>query len=879
MNNLSILAHLLLCSTVVLANVIPSITSGSIYVPAYQTFEIIVPIKVENNGTKYVAYTSIMIPKPTPQFVKYKLHPEYGIFEAGKIGVINLTLTYQGNGMEAFVLDIRVISPDMTLFTLHFDIATVKHTPPKLTHPYLYATPADRTRINSLHDPTAKEALNSHLENALKAVTVDLDAMDIPLEGGGWILWFVCKDGNPLLFDPRSPNKYYCPTEKTWYNNTSAPFVKSAWISLKHMWILRNMLDMSLAYFLDPKTNLKYGIAVRDRLLTYATLYPSLFIHDIHGSHTHGALLSAQTLDEALLAVKFSHLFDFVYDLLDDSQRAHVEWNLLRHMAQVILANNQSINNWQVTHNAGIGAIGLVVNDPKLYWIAVDDPATGAKAQIQKGVLDDGMWFEGSLLYQSFTLDNFMWLAEAVIRTTGVNLYTLPFPTGKNGTKTLESMFLAPVFEAFPDLSLPSIGDAPAPPLSHQIYKFEIAKTRYPSNTIYDWLLKKLRGPVVQYELVDNTCTFLAMLIGYQYDIRTDVPTPKQMETGFNAFAVGIGVLRSDSNDYLGMHYGRHSAHGHYDKLNILLFSGGRYLLQDDGSRAYGQPVQDIYYRGTASHNTIAVDGLRQIAAEGAFEHFEDSMICAISNPILDTISARRLTLFLPGIHSPDESVLYDVVFIYETDPKKPSSNHNVSYLLHSEGKFEAGKDLLASTTNAKISNERAWAILNSSNKEWTFISNFTRFLPIMAANNQYSYTWNNDTASSTQQLVVMSSSYPIDNLRDLLIGSGPAPAPVMINNVTIETRTMATRLEVSFVPFVHTINAVGNGKQPQVKSLDSKYDCVDALGYSRNDCSAGKFWRLTSHIETASYGSYMLQSYFEAQLPYRFVKTVIQQN
>jgi hypothetical protein len=60
--------------------------------------------------------------------------------------------------------------------------------------------------------------------------------------------------------------------------------------------------------------------------------------------------------------------------------------------------------------------------------------------------------------------------------------------------------------------------------------------------------------------------------------------------------------------------------HGHADALSVVFAVGGREVLADPGSYAYGgDPRWRAFFRGTSAHNTVLVDGLDQAVQEGAF--------------------------------------------------------------------------------------------------------------------------------------------------------------------------------------------------------------------------------------------------------------------
>ena len=62
------------------------------------------------------------------------------------------------------------------------------------------------------------------------------------------------------------------------------------------------------------------------------------------------------------------------------------------------------------------------------------------------------------------------------------------------------------------------------------------------------------------------------------------------------------------------------AAHGHADALSFTLSKSGRELLVDSGTYAYHtQPQWRAYFRSTAAHNALRVDGLDQSVQTGSF--------------------------------------------------------------------------------------------------------------------------------------------------------------------------------------------------------------------------------------------------------------------
>jgi uncharacterized heparinase superfamily protein len=107
--------------------------------------------------------------------------------------------------------------------------------------------------------------------------------------------------------------------------------------------------------------------------------------------------------------------------------------------------------------------------------------------------------------------------------------------------------------------------------------------------------------------------------------------------------------------------------HGHYDLLSVEAFAGGRPLLVDPGRFTYSEAWPNLrrWFRGTAAHNTVTVDGRDQTpytrkrpdgpTAEGRFLGRTrapgiDVLAGEARSPVYDAIHERRIT-FVHGRH------------------------------------------------------------------------------------------------------------------------------------------------------------------------------------------------------------------------------------
>src|SRR5437868_1502393 len=116
----------------------------------------------------------------------------------------------------------------------------------------------------------------------------------------------------------------------------------------------------------------------------------------------------AQTLDEKRVA---------------DSDGAGIQPGARYPRRAAAKAHRMSIHNIQCWKNSAVGLAGFATGNQELVREAIDDPDRGFRAQIARGVTDDGLWYEGSLGYHQYTMQAVWPLMEAA-RHAGIDLYT-----------------------------------------------------------------------------------------------------------------------------------------------------------------------------------------------------------------------------------------------------------------------------------------------------------------------------------------------------------------------------------------------------------------------------------------------------------------------
>jgi len=121
------------------------------------------------------------------------------------------------------------------------------------------------------------------------------------------------------------------------------------------------------------------------------------------------------------------------------------------------------------------------------------------------------------------------------------------------------------------------------------------------------WLLG--RGAAADYEALEAEATRLPLRQSFPeggfFVLGTDFETPREIRAVVDAGPLGYTSI---------------AAHGHADALAFTLSVGGREFLIDPGTYAYHtQERWREYFRGTAAHNTVRIDGLDQSEQGGNF--------------------------------------------------------------------------------------------------------------------------------------------------------------------------------------------------------------------------------------------------------------------
>jgi hypothetical protein len=425
--------------------------------------------------------------------------------------------------------------------------------------------------------------------------------VELPPRGGNWSHNYVCPTHGARLSQGRQLGpwqwEHICPVGQHVLRGDPSTgkldFDGNA-IAAAHGRLAQQIIEHGLVF--QVTGDARHASQARAILLAYADRYLSYALHNNQGKPGPGGRVASQSLTEAGWLTTFTQGADLVWSTLGAADRTAIEDKVLRPaLKESILPRRLGIHNIQCHHNSAIGSVGFLLGDETLIATAIDDPKNGYRVQMEKGVLDDGMWTEGASGYHFYTIQGLWPLTEAA-RHCGRDLY---------GPK-LRSMFDGPLALAMPDFVLPNFNDSGTVPLRGQTDLYELAFARYTNSACVPLLAQSDRRGR------------LALLYGTpQLPPASKLPALASRNSPASGYAI---LQRGEGREatWLCLKYGPHGGgHGHPDKNTFILYRRGEILAPDAGTHAYGSPLHSAWDKTTLAHNTLVVDETSQTPATG----------------------------------------------------------------------------------------------------------------------------------------------------------------------------------------------------------------------------------------------------------------------
>ncbi|MGH8014066.1 MAG: heparinase II/III domain-containing protein, partial [Candidatus Binataceae bacterium] len=388
----------------------------------------------------------------------------------------------------------------------------------------------------------------------------------------------------------------------------------------------KGALAEALAFRLSG--NRAFAVKAADVLKAYADKYLTYPMHDNKGKESQfGARVYSQTLDESIWLIDMARAYDLIRDsdVLTAADRIHIERDLLYASAMTVSRANMgptpNIQNWILGAEM---AVGYTLNDQTLVSKALDG-THGLRAQLKKYV-KDGFWTEGSWGYQFYALRPILFMAQ-MSTMAGVNLW--------KEEPDIKALLASPIGVMFPNGMLPAFNDSEALALVNEAPLYEVA---------YAATGDPLFAAIAAEGKRDSRFAYLfgAPSLG-------NAQMPALHSAVFPD--AGYATLRSSNGGITQIvKFGPFGGpHGHFDKLNELIYAEGMVMGVDTGTHFYGIPIHNEWDKRTVAHNTISVDEFDQHPAGGKLLNWQSepafTAVSVDAGPVYADVDLKRTEL------------------------------------------------------------------------------------------------------------------------------------------------------------------------------------------------------------------------------------------
>lgn len=313
----------------------------------------------------------------------------------------------------------------------------------------------------------------------------------------------------------------------------------------------------------------------------------------------------AQTLDEANFQRNLAIAFDLVRETLTDAEQTRMREDMFIPGALFLMEHRHNqLHNHEVIINSAIAIIGMLFDREDMVDFALNTPY-GLLYQLENGMLENGMWFEGSFGYHFYALTSFLAYEKFALNTRYSHIHH------PNYTKMMNFAF----DYVQPDGSLPMLGDT----------NYGHFKSMLP---LYEFTYRELREEKMLYMLhlayrTQKRDNLEAVIYGVdELPPCPAIEPPAQVHPA--AGHSGHTMLRGEDGRFLLFKHDRYGGeHDHYDRLGISVYALGAQAAPDMGTTGYGAVMHYDYYKNTGSHNTVVIGEENQSPANAVMTRFE----------------------------------------------------------------------------------------------------------------------------------------------------------------------------------------------------------------------------------------------------------------
>lgn len=465
----------------------------------------------------------------------------------------------------------------------------------------------------------------------------------------------------------------------------------------------QNYQEMNNAGILYQLTgNKQYAEFVKNMLLKYADLYPTLPLHPVQKSKYRGRIFW-QGLNECVWLVNTSQAYDCIYDYLNTKDRNYIEKNLFYPMVKFISEDNKEtfdkIHNHGTWAVAAVGMIGYVMNNKELVekslYGTTKDGKSGFLKQMDLLFSPDGYFTEGPY-YQRYSLQPFVMFGQ-VIQNNEPERKIFEYRDSILVKAVNTSLQLT-----YTDGQFFHLNDA----LDKTWHSIELI---YGVDIVYNVTkdtnllsVAKEQNKVIISDAGLNTAIALANKSPQPFAWKTLL-----IKDGAAGDEGGIGILRmgdpDDQTCVVLKATAQGMGHGHFDKLSVTYYDNGKEILPDYGAARFLNiepkngghylPENDTWAKQTIAHNTVTIDeasnfeGILKTAELyspkiTAFIDKDDfKMVSAIDTNAYPGVTMQRSIIMI----KPSKTEKPLVLDVFEIVSPKKDRQYDLSYYYHGQ--------------------------------------------------------------------------------------------------------------------------------------------------------------------------------------------------
>ena len=461
------------------------------------------------------------------------------------------------------------------------------------------------------------------------------------------------------------------------------------------------MYDAGLIYQISQER--KYADFVRDMLLEYANLYPTLDVHPKRKVKAQNpGKLFWQSLNEAMWLVYTIQAYDLIYPALSTSSAEKIEQDLLTPVAEFLSVGQPSTFNKVHNHGtwatAGVGMTGYVLDKPEWVEIALYDLEKSGKGgflkQLEMLFSPQGYYNEGPY-YQRFAMLPFVTFGKAIENNEpdrdifGYRDGVLQKAIDTTIQLSYNGLFF-PINDAIKSKGTDTI---------ELVHAVTIAYGRTGDTGYLD--IAREQDQIILSGDGLKVANALDKGLATAYDFRSVA-----FGDGHDGKQGALVIMRSDINGEQALLFkpaAQGLGHGHFDKLTWQFYDLGNEIVSDYGAARflnveakYGGrylPENESYAKQTIAHNTVVVDEASHFNGnvERANQHaptlafFETNQYGSVASAHIDTAydgvdMSRLLALVtLPELQQTIAIDIFDVV---------SDAEHQYDLPLYYQGQF-----------------------------------------------------------------------------------------------------------------------------------------------------------------------------------------------